>query len=158
MNRIARMMYAKKRAGANTRVRVGVAVIVRDSRGWILLEKRSDCGLWGLPGGRIEPGESVEQAAVRETREETGLSVEIARLVGVYSEPADRIVTFLDNGDVVHLVDILVEAAIVSGELSCSRESEELRFFGPAALPNDLAPPARAPLQDVVKGLSGSIR
>lgn len=157
MNPIAERMYAKKAADANTRVRVGVGVIVLDSRGWILLEKRSDCGMWGLPGGRIEPGESVKEAAVREVYEETGLTVEIIRLLGVYSEPESRIVTFLDNGDGVHLVDILLEAKIISGELSISSESEELRFLPPDSLPPDIVPPAVAPLRDFLKGLIGTI-
>jgi ADP-ribose pyrophosphatase YjhB (NUDIX family) len=151
-------MYAKKAADANTRVRVGVGVIVLDSRGWILLEKRSDCGMWGLPGGKIEPGESVTEAAVREVKEETGLNVEITRLLGVYSEPESHIVTFLDNGDVVHLVDILLEAKIRSGELSISSESEALQFFNPTALPWDIVPPALAPLQDFLEGKTGTIR
>ncbi len=149
-------MYARRTADANTRVRVGTGIIARDQRGLILLEKRRDNGLWGLPGGRIEPGESIIEAALREVREETGLTVEITRLLGVYSEPVGRIVTFPDN--VVHLVDILLEAKVISGELQCSDESEELRFFDPAALPSDLVPPARAPLQDFLQGIVGSIR
>jgi 8-oxo-dGTP pyrophosphatase MutT (NUDIX family) len=151
-------MYAQKTADANTRVRVGAGVIVRDNRGWILLEKRSDCGWWGLPGGRIEPGESVKEAAVREVKEETGLNIEITRLLGVYSEPESRIVTFLDNGDVVHLVDIIVEGKIISGELEISSESEALQFFNPAALPPEIVPPALAPLQDFLQGLTETIR
>lgn len=159
MNTIAEKMYAQKAADANTRVRVGAAAIVRDSRGWILLEKRSDCGLWGLPGGRIEPGESVREAAVREVKEETGLNIEITQLLGVYSEPDEfRIVTFLDNGDVVQLVDIILEAKIISGELEPSSESEALQFFNPDALPPDIVPPARTPLHDFLQGLTGMIR
>jgi len=156
MNSVAQKMYAPRTADVNTQVRMGVGVIVRDSSGRILLEKRSDCGVWGLPGGRIEPGESIRQAAVREVKEETGLMVKITQLLGVYSEPAERIVTFPDN--VVHLVDILLEAKIISGELLCSSESEKLQFFNQAALPADLAPPARVPLQDFVKGRIGAIR
>jgi len=158
-NRIAQEMYAKKAADANTRVRVGVGVVIRDQRGWILLEKRSDNGMWGLPGGRIEPGEAAAEAAVREAREETGLTVAINRLLRVYSGPADRIVTFPDN--VVQLVDILLEATIVSGELtSCSSESEDLRFFDPTALPSEseIVPPTRLPLQDIINGITGIIR
>lgn len=159
MNPIAEKMYAKKQADANTRVRVGAGVIITDDRGWILLEKRSDSGIWGLPGGRIEPGESIQESAIREVKEETGLNVEITQLLGVYSEPEDRIVTFLDNGDVVHLVDIIVEAKIISGELSCSHESEELKFFKPTALPSELVPSSLAPLQDFIEGKQkGNIR
>ena len=153
-------MYAKRAADANTAVRAGVGVFVRDQRGWILLEKRSDCGLWGLPGGRIEPGESVITAAEREVKEETGFDIKVTRLIGIYSEPEVRIVTFLDNGDVVHVIDIILEAQINSGELTCSQESEELRFFPKNSLPSaiNIAPPARAPIDDYLKGLSGKIR
>ena len=149
-------MYANRQADANTIVRLGVAVVVRGDGGTILLERRSDCGWWGLPGGRVEPGESVEQAAIREVREETGLSVRITGLVGVYSEPDGRIVTFPDN--VVHLVDAAVTAEIVSGELTLSSESEELRFFRPHELPEEIVPPARRLLADLIQGVSGVLR
>lgn len=156
MSQIAEQMYAPRAADANTVVRVGVGVIVRDPFGRILLEKRSDCGLWGLPGGKIEPGESIIQAALREVHEETGLTVEVTQLLGVYSEPIERIVTFPDR--VVQLVDILLEAKIISGELVRSPESEDLQFFYPNTLPSEIVPPARAPLEDFVKGQAGIIR
>lgn len=149
-------MYGRSVADARTQVRAGVGVVVRDERGWILLEKRSDCGLWGLPGGRIEPGESIEQTAVREAEEETGLRIEVTRLLGVYSGPEGRVVTFPDN--VVQLVDTVVEARVVGGTLARSEESEELRFYAPAELPEDLAPPAREPLRDYVEGRAGVVR
>jgi ADP-ribose pyrophosphatase YjhB (NUDIX family) len=149
-------MYVDRRADANTIVRLGVAVVVRDAEGRILLERRSDCGWWGCVGGRVEPGESVEQAAVREVLEETGLAVRITGLVGLYSEPAGRIVTFPDN--VVHLVDAAVTAEIVSGQLTISPESEELSFFMPQELPAEIVPPARRLLQDAIEGLSGVLR
>ncbi len=158
MNPLAEKMYELRKADANTRVRVGVGLIIRDHRGWILLEKRKDCGLWGLPGGKIEPEESAIKAAMREAKEETNLTIQVERLLGVYSEPEDRIVLYLDNGDVVHLVDILLEASIVSGELSYSPESEDLQFFDPMALPPDIVPPALAPLRDYVHGFGGIIR
>lgn len=149
-------MYTPRLANANTLVRVGVGVIVQNSSGQILLEKRSDCGWWGLPGGRIEPGESVIQAALREVKEETGLEVEIIQLLGVYSDPVGRIVTFPDN--VVHLVDLVVVARIISGELRCSIESEQLQFFDPTSLTDEIVPPAVAALQDFVQGKTGVIR
>ncbi|MEE3715931.1 NUDIX domain-containing protein [Tumidithrix elongata RA019] len=152
------MMYAPRTADANTLVRVGVGVVVRNQQGMILLEKRSDCGLWGLPGGRVEAGESIEDAAIREVKEETGLTVKISKLLGVYSEPSDRIVTFPDR--VVHLVDILLEAIVCheDEQLVCSDESEALQFFALDCLPTDLVPPARLPLQDVVSDRVGAIR
>jgi 8-oxo-dGTP pyrophosphatase MutT (NUDIX family) len=131
-------------------------VIIRDERGRILLEKRSDCGLWGIPGGSVEPGESVERTAVREIREETGLAVRVTRLFGVYSGGRSRLVTFPER--VVQLVDSLVEAEIVSGTLKCSRESEELGFFPLNRLPKGIVPPARKVLSDVRRGLKGVLR
>jgi len=60
----------------------------------ILLMRRSDNGYWGLPGGFVELGESVTEAARREVVEETGWSVEIGRLIGVYSDPAQQVVGY----------------------------------------------------------------
>ena len=157
MNPVAEKMYAKRLADVNTVVKVGVGVVIRDQSGRILLEKRRDCGVWGLPGGRVEPGESVMEAAEREIKEETGLFIHVTGLIGVYSDPHERIVTYPDNGDVVHLVDIVLDARIVSGTLTCSEESEELRFFDPAALPSEVVPPTRRPLTDAVAGLVGII-
>ena len=158
MNPRAAEMFAKKEADSHTRVRVGVGVFVLDDQGKILMEKRSDCGLWGLAGGRIEPGESAAEAAIREVKEETGFKVRITRLIGVYSEPSERIVTYLDNGDVVQLVDIVLEGRIVGGHMSCSPESEEIRFFEADALPPEIAPPAVSPIHDYLQGLTGVLR
>lgn len=140
-------------------VRVGCAVIVENERGEVLLEKRSDCGLWGLPGGRVEPGESVIQSALREVLEETGLVVEVAGLVGVYSRcEAGRVVTYPDNGDVVQLVDIAIAAYRPKGNLTASHESECLAYFAPDALPfAEICPPAQQPLRDYVRGLRGQL-
>lgn len=154
----SRSMYARKEADADTEIKVGVGVFILDNHGRILLERRSDSGMWGLPGGGIEAGESVLQAAIREVREETGLEVNITRLIGVYSEPWGRIVTYPDNGDVRHLVDIILEANIAAGELVISPESLELQFFPTNCLPPDIAPPAIHPIQDYVNRLSGVIR
>ena len=111
-------MYARKEVDAHTRVKAGVGVVIIDGQGRILLERRSDNGMWGLPGGSIEPGESVCDTALREVKEETGLEIRITGLLGVYSEPAGRIVTYPDKGDVAHLVDIALTAEIASGELT----------------------------------------
>ena len=152
------MMYTLRKADTNTLVRVGVGVVVRNQQGMILLEKRSDCGMWGLPGGRVEAGESIEDAAIREVKEETGLTVKVSKLLGVYSEPSDRIVTFPDC--VVHLVDIVLEATICDEytQLFCSEESEDLQFFALDRLPLDNVPPARSPLRDLAGDLFGVIR
>ena len=157
MNLVAEKMFLKRAADVNTRIGLGVGVFVRNEKWQVLLEKRSDCGLWGLPGGRVESGESIRDAAVREVADETGLSIKILRLMGVYSEPADRILTYPDNGDVVHKIDVIVEASVISGELRGSLESDDLQFFDLANIPNDICPPAVKPVQDYVNGKVGII-
>ncbi|NJN69464.1 MAG: NUDIX domain-containing protein [Nitrospira sp.] len=152
-----RSMYGSTIA-EGMRVRVGVGVVVRGAGETILLEKRRDCGWWGLPGGKVEPGESLIDAAVREVREETGLTVEITHLIGVYSDPDGRIVTYPDNGDVVQLIDVVVGARVLSGRIVCSHESEEVRFFSPSQLPGQIVPPARQPLADACEGRCGVLR
>src|SRR5512144_2689523 len=65
---------------------LGVTVAIIDGSK-VLLTKREDFEVWCLPGGAVDEGESIAQAAIREVREETGLEVELIRLVGVYSLP-----------------------------------------------------------------------
>jgi len=92
----------------------------------ILLRRGFDpgAGLWTFPGGFVDLGESVEEAALRETREELELDVELRRLVGVYSRPDDRIV-------------LVVFAARALGEPRTTPEAVEVRAFAPADLPWD---------------------
>ena len=62
-------MFSQKATTQKTKIKVGVGIFIIDDQGRILLERRKDCGMWGLPGGKIEPGESVMDAAVREVLE-----------------------------------------------------------------------------------------
>ena len=143
--------------GGAVKIKVGVGVFILDDAGHLLLERRTDNGLWCPPGGRVEPGESLEVAARREVLEETGLLLRITGLVGIYSDPADaRIVTYPDNHDVAHLVDTLLTGEVVSGTLAASHESLALRFFPLHELPMEtLVPPALRPLQDFLAGRRG---
>ena len=65
---------------------------------------------------------------------------------------AGRIVTYLDNWDVRHLVDIVLIAEMISGEMAISSESLDLRFFNPDSFPTELVPPPKKPLRDFVAG------
>lgn len=153
------MLFSSETTSA-TAIKLGVSVLVEDPAGAVLLELRRDCGLWGMVGGRVEAGESVADAAIRETREETGFEVALTGLQGIYSEPKDRIVTYDDNGDVRHLVDIVFRGRIVGGQLACSPESLRLEFFAKDRLPprEAFSPPSRPILHDYLEGLKGVIR
>lgn len=89
--------------------RLGVATngFIRDKTGKILLQQRADNGFWGLPGGQVELGESVEQGVVREVYEETGLQVRVERLIGVYSGLASYPFMRYPNGTVVHYLTVV---------------------------------------------------
>ncbi|WP_062309857.1 NUDIX domain-containing protein [Alicyclobacillus sendaiensis] len=121
-------------------IRPGVAMIIFDSRGHVLLQKRADVGLWGIPSGRVEPGETVVNAAVREVREETGLETRVVRLIGVYSEPESQVFTY-PTGRSVHFVTLCFEMKVVGGQLSnASPETLDVRYFSPDELPSDMLP------------------
>ena len=130
-------------------IRPGVSAIILTPEG-VLLQRRSDNGFWGLPGGSVEPGESVVEAVIREVREETGLEVRPGRLIGVYSSPAlHQIVTYPD-GNVIHYVSSSFECELLGGTLAINDESLELRWFPPDALPDDLMPVHRIRILDTL--------
>jgi ADP-ribose pyrophosphatase YjhB (NUDIX family) len=106
----------------------------------ILLMKRSDNEHWGLPGGYVEPGESVTVATQREVREETGYEIEVGRLIGIYSDPVSQVVEYPDRRR-VQIVNLCFEAIAGSqGDLGTPDETLELGFFGTDALPKPFVP------------------
>ena len=124
-----------------TEVRVSVSAVVRrrDEPGQILLMKRSDNQHWGLPGGYVEPGESVLAATQREVREETGYEIEVGPLVGVYSDPRMQVIDYGDRR--VHAINLCFEA--IAGdqrELGTPGETLALGFFAIDALPQPFVP------------------
>jgi 8-oxo-dGTP pyrophosphatase MutT (NUDIX family) len=123
---------------APQRIAPGASAFVRDGQGRILLEKRADNGFWGMPAGRMEPGESIADTVIRETSEETGLIVRVDRLIGVYSNPALFNIGPASSGGVVQYVNCCFACTIVGGELTISDESTDLGFFPPEALPEPL--------------------
>ena len=115
-------------------VRPSASAVIFDRRGRLLLQQRSDGGQWGLPGGSVEIGESVHDAVIREVREETGLTVTVRRLIGVYSEPALQVVRYPD-GNVWHYVNVCFECVARGGELTLCDETLALKYVSPARLP-----------------------
>jgi len=131
-------------------IRPGGCAAVFNVRGELLLQKRSDNGYWSMPGGAVEPGESVEQGILREVWEETGLTVRVVRLVGVYSDPRNYMVTQYPGGDIVHSVSLCFVCDYVSGTLQISEESTELGYYPLQALPEPIMPSHLIRLQDVL--------
>ncbi|MFG2908613.1 NUDIX hydrolase [Kitasatospora sp. NPDC048286] len=106
------------------------SVIVVDDAGRVLLQRRTDNGMWALPGGRMDIGESLAGCGIRETREETGIDVEITGIVGTYTDPGH--VFAYDDGEVRQEFSICLLAHPVGGELQVSDESHEVEWFTPA--------------------------
>lgn len=113
---------------ANSLVPAASAVVV-DDQGRILLQRRRDNGLWALPGGGMDTGESIAQTAERETREETGYDVEAEYVIGVYSDP--KHVFAYDDGEVRQEFNVCIACRLVGGTLAASDESHEVAWFTP---------------------------
>jgi D-glycero-alpha-D-manno-heptose 1-phosphate guanylyltransferase len=122
-------------------VKLGTCIVIFDETQRVVLERRSDCGWWCLPGGRVDPGETVLATALREAEEETGLRVEPTAFLGLFSDPRRRTVRYPDNGDIRQLVDATILAKPVGGHLAASPESLDVRWFAPHELPLNTVPP-----------------
>lgn len=105
------------------------SVVVVDEANRVLLQRRTDNGMWALPGGKMELGESLADCGVRETVEETGVDVEITGIVGTYTNPGH--VFAYDDGEVRQEFSICLLARPVGGELRVSDESFEVAWFAP---------------------------
>ena len=105
-----------------------VGAIITDAAGRLLLIKRGHepgKGLWSIPGGRVEPGETDEQAVIREVREETGLAVRAGRLIGAVRRPAP-------GGAVLDIRDYA--ATVTGGTLTAGDDADDARWAGKAEL------------------------
>ncbi|MFJ9847264.1 NUDIX domain-containing protein [Kitasatospora sp. NPDC101155] len=122
--------YDDPNAPKPNRLVVAASAVVTDPEGRILLQRRTDNGLYALPGGTMDLGESLPGTAVREVREETGLDVEITGLVGTYTDP--RHVIAYSDGEVRQQFNVCFTARIAGGELRISDESTDLQFVAPS--------------------------
>ncbi|MEW5829791.1 MAG: NUDIX domain-containing protein [Chloroflexota bacterium] len=126
-------IHTGERIGRQGRIRLGCsAVIFDESRQKVLLTRRADNGLWCLPGGAVDPGESVEEACTREVFEETGLRSRVTRLVGVYSDP-HKLIEYPD-GAKAQIVALSFEVEITGGGMSLSNETSGVDFFALEAI------------------------
>ena len=120
--------------------RVGAFAIIFDGAGRVLISRRVDSGWFNLPGGGVDPDESVPEGLIREVREETGLEVEIGRLVGVYSKPQK------------HELVLVFRARVTGGTMVPSDEADYHTWVDPAELDTiKLLPKHRERVDDALR-------
>jgi 8-oxo-dGTP pyrophosphatase MutT (NUDIX family) len=110
-----------------------VNVAVTNDLGELLLIRRTDNDNWALPGGGVDVGESLPQAAVRETREESGIDCEITGLSGIYTDPG-HVILYTSNGEVRQEFSVVLTARAIGGQLSASSETSKARWVRLAEL------------------------
>lgn len=142
--------------------------VIKDELGRILLQKRSDYGDWGLPGGAMEAGESIEQTMIREVKEETGISVTDYNFITVYS--GKRMEYTYPDGNEVVFVMFLFEVTIQANEMLLedgktlnfkddNKESLTLQFFEKEKIKIEQISSVQRPFfEDMRKGVSNLLR
>jgi ADP-ribose pyrophosphatase YjhB (NUDIX family) len=124
--------YLRNMVGHNKVIVNATAIVIPDERDRILLQKRSDNGLWGLPGGLLEMDETIEEGAIREVKEETNLDIVITQFIGVFVNP-DMRWRDIDEAKVYSYGFI---GKTIGGSLEINDdESTELRYFAKSELP-----------------------
>jgi 8-oxo-dGTP pyrophosphatase MutT (NUDIX family) len=132
----------------------GVVAAVRDDGGRLLLTRRCDNGLWVMPGGKLELGETIAQAAVREVWEETGVEIAVTGFAGIYTDPGHVIV--YDNGSdgevVLQEFSVCLHARYLAGAGRADDiETCEVCWVEPGELSGlDLHPVMRKRIADVL--------
>jgi len=119
-----------------------VDIIIEVEKGVVLIKRRNPPPGWAIPGGFVDYGETVENAAVREAKEETGLDVELTRLLGVYSDPERD-----PRGHTISTVFV----ASASGPPVAGDDAADARIFTKNSLPPDIAFDHRKILGDYFK-------
>ena len=114
------------RAPKPTSRKPSASVFVTDESGAVLLIRRTDTGRWTIPTGGLRKGETISQCAVRECGEETGLTVQVTGLVGVFSTP-EHVIAYGD-GEVRQPVNVCLRARVVSGTPAPTDEASDIRW------------------------------
>lgn len=128
------IMDLRKHVGHETLIGVGTTTLVFNSKNELLLNLRSDTDTWGIPGGSMELFETIEETAIRELKEETGINANDLELLGVLS--GKEYYFEYPNGDKMCCVIVLFLVKNYDGEIKVSdNESKELKFFSLNNLP-----------------------
>lgn len=114
-------------APAVNSIKPSAAAFIQDQGGRVLLIQRDDNQNWSMPGGAMDPGESLTGCAIRETAEEAGVSVEVVGLVGIYTDPEHR-VEYTSDGEVRQEFTVVYRCRYVSGDPRTSSESTRVEW------------------------------
>jgi 8-oxo-dGTP pyrophosphatase MutT (NUDIX family) len=129
---------------------VGAAALILDKHDRLLLLRRTDNGCWGIPGGTLEPGESLLDTVKRETLEETGLEIDSLTLFDLFSGP--ELYYRYPNGNEVYNVTVVYLAEHVSGILRIDlAEHTEAVYFDLQSIPDELSPPIIPVIEKLVQ-------
>ncbi len=129
---------------------VGATVFALDEQDCLLMLMRTDNKMWGVPGGAIELGEKVEEAARRETREETGLEIGEMSLFGVFS--GDELYYKYPNGDETHNISVVYLTRDLRGKIDINlKEHSSHQYFPLNALPQNISPPLMPAIRYLVE-------
>jgi 8-oxo-dGTP diphosphatase len=133
-----------------------VGAVVTDPAGRVLLcQQRNGHRLWGLPGGRIRPGESPVQAVIRDIREETGMETEVIDLVGLYQLTGNTC-----GEDLPDLLVHVFRGRSHGGEATVNAPGRigRLAWHDPGDLPAPLTATTKAAIEDAAAARSGVLR
>ncbi len=131
----------RHQVGHQPLILTAASVMIHDKEGRILLQHRTDTNNWGLPGGFMEPGETIEETAKREIKEETGLTIDTLIFFHVFS--GKKFYFEYPNGDKVYNVIVSFTAPEPEGNIIKNEESYELVYFTLDELPKNIIPTTR---------------
>lgn len=130
----------RKHIGTKPIIMVGAGIVITDEKNRILLQRRKDNNTWSLIGGAMEPGETFEETAKREAKEEAGITLNKLELIKVFS--GKDMYHRYPNGDEVFNVAGIFFVKDYSGEIVVNdHESHEHKFFELEEIPSKLNPP-----------------
>ena len=145
------IMDLRRKIGHEVIMTVGCGVLIENEKGQLLLQKRSDTGQWCVPGGAMEVGETYEEAAKREIREEVGIEVSELSLYGLYSG-TERLIHY-PNDDEVYSLSVIFHTKSYTGSISdTDSEVLEHKFFSRENIPDNLFIPDARPIFDWASG------
>lgn len=134
----------------------GAAVLILDAENRLLLQHRRDNQQWGLIGGSMEIGESLEETARREVLEETGLELDELNWFNLFS--GQELIYRLPHGDVVVNVVAVYTSRQFRGQLEVDEEGYEVRFFQLNELPTNISPPDKPIIKRYLHSLNVSYK